>query len=170
MPYPGGVKFGQNYWVDRFAPAPSSTTVVQQQGVGTNSRQNFSGTQDGANTVFTLSNSPNASNLEVFKNGLILLSPDDYSLSGNTVTFAAAPHSDDTLVAYYGGVSQRQTVSGVLNSSNKTFTLPSAPTNTSLQFYWNGVLQFEGNDYTLSGNTITMTLAPSSGDSLVAYY
>lgn len=51
--------------------------------------------------------------------------------------------------------------SGSINSSNVTFTLAHAPNpGASLRLYLNGVLQKPGTDYTLSGNTITYTVAP----------
>jgi len=37
-------------------------------------------------------------------------------------------------------------------------------------FYWNGVFQVPGVDYTIASNTITTNFTPSSGDTLYAVY
>jgi hypothetical protein len=63
-------------------------------------------------------------------------------------------------------------VSGTQNSSNKTFTLASAPTSTTNQFFINGQLMTYTEDYTLSGSTITIAIdrpAPSTTDALLFY-
>jgi hypothetical protein len=63
-----------------------------------------------------------------------------------------------------------ETPSGTVNGVNTIFTLQNIPNPAStLQLYWNGVLQTQGIDYTLSGLTITFFVAPPTG-SLVAYY
>ena len=61
-------------------------------------------------------------------------------------------------------------VSGVTNGTNTTFTLANTP--QWLQFYQNGQLlePGSGNDFTISGNTITMLIPPISGDKLLAWY
>ncbi len=60
-----------------------------------------------------------------------------------------------------------QAVSGTINGSNVTFTLPSAPNPAaSLILPLNGVTLTQGVDYTLSSLTITMTTAPATGDVL----
>ncbi len=51
----------------------------------------FTGTVDGANTAFTLTNSPNQNNLMVFLDGIYQRPVDDYTLAGATVTFVVAP-------------------------------------------------------------------------------
>jgi hypothetical protein len=61
--------------------------------------------------------------------------------------------------------------SGLINGVNVTYTLVRAPNpQTSLHLFQNGLRQQPGGDYTLSRNTITMTSAPSPGDSLLADY
>jgi hypothetical protein len=67
----------------------------------------------------------------------------------------------------------QETPSGTVNGSNVTFTLahtPASPTNVNL--FMNGVQQQQGagNDYTISGATITYLTAPNSGAKLVALY
>jgi hypothetical protein len=58
---------------------------------------------------------------------------------------------------------------GVIDDSNRVFTLAGTPTNYLL-LYLNGVFQEPGADYTISGPTITMTNAPEVGDRLWSVY
>lgn len=61
-----------------------------------------SGTIDGINTTFTLAHSPSpAGSLELFLNGLVQNRGVDYTLSTNTITFAAAPVTGSTLLSWY---------------------------------------------------------------------
>lgn len=63
--------------------------------------------------------------------------------------------------------------SGTINGSNTVFTLAGTPSpSSSLQLYLNGQLQEEGvgNDYTLSGQTITFAAGPLTGSVLLAFY
>jgi hypothetical protein len=62
---------------------------------------------------------------------------------------------------------------GVVDGSNLVFTLADAPTPaSSLALHRNGVMQKQGYDYTLSGNTVSFVGAavPRSGDVLLASY
>jgi hypothetical protein len=60
---------------------------------------------------------------------------------------------------------------GTVNGVNAVFTLPTTPGSIVLVFR-NGLLQKPGggNDYTISGVTITFVVAPLTGDSLLAVY
>lgn len=62
-----------------------------------------------------------------------------------------------------------ETPSGSINGSNVTFTLANTPITGSVQLYL-GLYQAPGNDYTISGATITMTSAPLTGQTLIANY
>jgi hypothetical protein len=171
---PDQQNFGKGMWIDRFAPARVQIVIQQVGGGGSGSseRTDFVEVPNGVLLSFTLPTVPSALNLQVYRNGQLLDAPGDYTLVGAVCTFGFAPATGDVIVAYYGGGTSRQLVSGVRNGTNKVFTLPSAPASTSLQFFWNGLLQHEGvsDDYVLSGNQITMTLAPGATDSLVAYF
>lgn len=58
--------------------------------------------------------------------------------------------------------------SGVIPGNS--YTLANVPT-VLYAFYWNGIFQRPGIDYTLSGQTITMTTsATSAGDNVYAVY
>lgn len=66
----------------------------------------------------------------------------------------------------------KEAPSGTKNGSNPTFTLANTPTAGSEHVYLNGVLQEigSGNDYTITGNTITMLNIPLAADKFVVSY
>jgi hypothetical protein len=66
----------------------------------------------------------------------------------------------------------KETPSGSVNGSNTTFTLANTPTVGSEHVYLNGILQESGagNDYTISGATITMLTAPLTGEKIRVTY
>jgi len=73
----------------------------------------------------------------------------------------------------------RETPSGTVNGSNATFTLANTPISGTEQVYVNGVLQNAGgNDYSISGATITFTSSgtpsldgrPQTGDVVLVTY
>lgn len=69
------------------------------------------------------------------------------------------------------GFIYNETPTGTINGSNTSFTLANTPISGSLQLYRDGqLLNGGGNDYTLSGTTITFTTAPATGSVLLAYY
>lgn len=73
-------------------------------GVGFVDAEIPSGSINGANTSFTLSQTPYpASSVSVYRNGLRLTSGVDYTISSNAITFAAnlPPQSGDTLLCSY---------------------------------------------------------------------
>lgn len=70
-----------------------------------------------------------------------------------------------------GGSAQAESPSGVIDGSNRNFTLTFLPQPTaSLLVFLNGVLQIPTNDYVLSGTTIAMNIAPGSSSNLYAVY
>lgn len=62
--------------------------------------------------------------------------------------------------------------SGSINGSNTSFSMANTPVSGSEHLYLNGILQESGagNDYTISGATITMLTAPLSGEKLRVSY
>ena len=62
--------------------------------------------------------------------------------------------------------------SGSINGSNVTFTIANTPVAGSVHLYINGVRGKvgSGNDYTISGSTITMEYALATGETLLADY
>lgn len=65
-----------------------------------------------------------------------------------------------------------ETPSGTVNGSNTSFTLAYTPTSGTVRLYIEGWRLYpgSGNDYTISGNTITMAVAPLTGERLTADY
>jgi len=61
---------------------------------------------------------------------------------------------------------------GAIDGTNASFTLATTPTAGSTHAYLNGVRMFPGagNDYTISGLTITMLVIPKTGDRLTTDY
>jgi len=65
----------------------------------------------------------------------------------------------------------KEAPSGSKNSSNKVFTLTYVPVTGSDHVFLNGLLQQAGgDDYTISDETITFTVAPDAADKLVVTY
>lgn len=66
----------------------------------------------------------------------------------------------------------RETPSGAVNGSNTAFTLANTPIAGSEEVFLNGLLQEPGagNDYTISGATITYLAAPVTGDKVRVNY
>jgi hypothetical protein len=98
------------------------------------------------------------------------------SASGDvTVTSAGAMTVNNTAGSgflKYGNIVSNETPTGLVNGSNVTFTLANTPQSSSLELILNGqVLEpGTGNDYTISGATITMLFTPLTSDKLRAYY
>ena len=60
------------------------------------------GTLNGVNKIFTLSFTPNPTgSLFLFLNGVLQVISVDYTVTGSTITFTAAPVSDDDMIAQY---------------------------------------------------------------------
>lgn len=60
---------------------------------------------------------------------------------------------------------------GAINGTNVVFTLSATPVANTQQVFWNGLyLSPSQGDYNISGNTLTMTTPPQTGDSLVVQY
>jgi hypothetical protein len=94
-------------------------------------------------------------------------------LKGSSSALVAAVLGTD----YLGPSSriQNEVPSGTIGSGNTGFTLANTPNvniTNPLELYLDGVLlqPGAGNDYTLSGASITMLFAPNSGNKLTAHY
>jgi len=61
-------------------------------------------------------------------------------------------------------------LSGTKNGVNKTFTLSRAPFADSLSIDLNGVQQYLGADFSLSGNEVTFVTAPSAEATIIGHY
>jgi hypothetical protein len=84
------------------------------------------------------------------------------TISGTNNTLSALPVAADVA---------QETPSGAINSSNTSYSLSQAPiTNASLRLFLDGLLLTYTVDYTLSGSTINMVTAPTTGQSLRAVF
>jgi uncharacterized protein YoxC len=95
------------------ASTPQAGDIIQASYrlPGTAAATNFvdaatpTGTINGTNLTFTLAYTPNPlASVKLYKNGLLLAQPGDYSISGSTITFASTattPQTGDTLVVSY---------------------------------------------------------------------
>jgi len=66
-----------------------------------------------------------------------------------------------------------QVPGGAINGTNTIFSLTQTPNpGASLQVFVNGLLQRQGIglDYTLAGNVITFSFAPTTGDNIQTYF
>lgn len=66
----------------------------------------------------------------------------------------------------------RETPSGTIDGSNTTFVLANVPITDTEQVFYNGQLlePGSGNDYTISGDTITTLFTPTAGSRLKVSY
>jgi hypothetical protein len=95
------------------------------------------------------------------------------ALSGDaTMNESGVVTVNATNVIKTSGVVKRETPTGSVNGSNAVFVLANTPKTGMEEVYVNGILQDEGsgNDYTISGATITFTYNPSTGDKIRVSY
>jgi hypothetical protein len=142
------------------------------------------GVQNSVNQTFTLVNAPSpAASLSLFRNGVLMESPGDYTLNANTITLSASdiPRPSDVLDASYrygvngSGITfvDAETPRGAVNGVNTSFTLANAPSpTTSLRLYRNGLAMKPAIDYNAAGSTITFLgpSTPQTGDILLVCY
>ena len=71
-----------------------------------------------------------------------------------------------------GATTVEEVPTGTINGSNATFTLSRTPRPGSVRVYLNGLRQRtgSGNDFTISGLTITFATAPPTGSNLFCDY
>lgn len=143
------------------------------------------GAVDGVNATFRLNDGPNpASSLYLFRNGLLLKTGVDYTVSFDTVTFmpSTTPRTGDVMQAWYRvdsspsagqSIVDGETPAGVIDGVNAQFTLAQRPAPAlSLRVFRNGLLLKAGEDYSLSLDRITFVTEskPRSGDVLQVSY
>lgn len=143
-----------------------------------------SGAVDGSNTVFTVVGPAN--NVIVTLNGLVQRPGvgNDYTITGNTITFEDAPVSGDVILVTYtslagttvvgsNSIAWKEAAAGVINSVNAVFTTAGgrAYIGGSLQVYVNGIAQ--GTSVTETNpatGTFTLDLAPLTGSEVEVSY
>jgi hypothetical protein len=91
-------------------------------------------------------------------------------LKGNGTAISAAVAGTDFMAP--ADFVTRETPTGTVNGVNATFTLVNTPIANTEAVFLNGLLQEPGagNDYTISGATITMLNIPATGDRLRVNY
>ena len=93
---------------------------------------------------------------------------------GGTLNTTSITWSDQTAIAGYSNSNfvDKEVPSGSINGSNTAFTLANTPTAGSEHLYLNGLLQESGggNDYSISGTSIVMSVAPLTGEKLRVSY
>jgi hypothetical protein len=152
--------------------------------------EEVSGTKDGANQTFTVTILPAANNLVgVYHNGLRLTrvtaapaNHGEFRVQGVTIDVFTAPAATDYVVADYVKEPGAATIigeepAGTKDGANVTFTLASTPEITNNPgVYLNGfrltpVSGTPGStEYSRSGGTLTLGLAPAATDYMVAAY
>lgn len=135
------------------------------------------GAVNGVNVTYTLSQTPAASNtLNLYLDGLKQREATDYTIVGDTITMLAAPATGQDLWANYvvsaaGLTWSDEAPAGAVDGVNDTFTLSVAPADDqTLHLFQNGLRQREGTDFTIVGDTITMTDPPAVGQDLWANF
>jgi hypothetical protein len=102
-----------------------------------------------------------------------LIGQQDLSLGTGTFTRATSTGGTQTLNQIAGFFNVGLVVpTGAVNGINTVFTLPTTPVNSVALVFRNGLLQNPGggNDYTISGGTITFNTAPLVGDTIISVY
>jgi hypothetical protein len=79
---------------------------------------------------------------------------------------SAYPSNQGWAVFRVGVSGSGQAPIGVIDGSNRVFSLPSILVGSSLRVFYNGLLQRPGVDYTSSGTGLTMSFAPALNSSL----
>ncbi len=135
-----------------------------------NSGNDYNG--EGSDNVASIKNRP-GKNYKMFL-GVTKKTIDDITdgLSDNNYTDSdkAKVDSFDTFTQALNSQITGETPTGSIDGTNTTFTLANTPTATSLKLYLNGQRLTLAEDYTLSGDTITMFTAPELEDMLRVDY
>lgn len=140
------------------------------------------GSVNGTNTVFSLQNPPFPPNtLQLYENGVLQQGGgNDYFLTDASFIMNIPPPSGSNLVATYvyrflvpygDSISWMEVPSGDIDDVNTDYALQYTPDpRNSLMLYINGVLQSLDDDYTLTGNSVSIVYPPASGSKIIATY
>lgn len=126
----------------------------------------FSGSDSAGETLLY-----NASNVEVFLNGVLLLNGTDVTATtGNTVVLSVGANAGDTLtvLAFSTAVGSGDTIVDTFsgNGSTTTFTLSAnAGREENTRVFVDGVYQAKSS-YSLSGTTLTFASAPANSTAI----
>ena len=134
---------------------------------------NGTATGDGSTTGFTINSGRSVNDVIVTVNGLLFVPTTDYTISGTTLTFAAAPGSDNEISIRYLPLSGSATYSnGTFTGDGSTtgFTINSGRAVNDVIVTVNGVLMVPTDDYSISGTTLTMVTAPAASAEVSVRY
>src|SRR6056300_1039031 len=123
-------------------------------------------TANGSDTVFTSTLTIlDENNTQVYVDG-VYQSKNNYTTSGNNITFSTAPGSGSVVEIVHIKASDVSTISGDQFTGNGTttdFTLSNSITDENTTFvFMNGVYQ-EKSTYSISGTTLAFSTAPQNG-------
>lgn len=166
----GDIQINQIVWVIYDSTLDYFQMLSGPQYVGSFSTQFFSG--DGSTTTFTLNKSVASSeSIGVFVSGVYQAPTQAYNVTGGTtLEFTSAPGAGTNNIvvwyvarqAYSASSYSMDTFSG--NGSTTVFTMSNAPISAqTIMVFVSGVYQAPESDYTVSGTTLTFTVAPPSG-------
>jgi hypothetical protein len=126
---------------------------------------NGTATGDGSTTTTTINAGRSVDDVIVTVNGLIFVPTTDYTISGTTLTFAAAPGSGNEISIRYlplAGTATYSNTTATGDGSTVGFTIAAGRTVNDLITTVNGVLMTPTDDYSVSGTTLTFVTAPSA--------
>ncbi len=126
---------------------------------------NGTATGDGSTATTTISAGRAVNDVIVTVNGLIFVPTTDYTISGTTLTFAAAPGAGNKISIRYLPLSGSATYTNTAatgDGSTVGFTIASGRTVNDLITTVNGVLMTPTDDYSVSGTTLTFVTAPAA--------
>ena len=133
-------------------------------------------TGDGLTTAFALGSNPGSlGNVDVTVDGLSMVPGVDFSLSGSTIAFTAAPGVGDEILVRYGesavqGGLTVTTERQLATASQTVFTLANTytPGGNNVSIYVNGVRLSPGIDFAeTSANVVTMTAGLALNDEVL---
>jgi len=130
-------------------------------------------TGDGSTTTITIDSGRAVDDVIVSQNGFVLVPTDDYTISGTTLTFTAAPVSGAEISVRYlplAGASSYTNDTATGDGSTTAFTIDSGRSVEDVMVSVNGVVFVPTDDYTISGTTLTFTVAPASSAEISIRY
>lgn len=126
---------------------------------------NGTATGDGSTTTTTISAGRSVNDVIVTVNGLLFVPTTDYTISGTTLTFAAAPGAGNEISIRYlplSGSATYTNTTAVGDGSTVAVTIAAGRTAADLIVTVNGVLMTPADDYSVSGTTLTFVTAPAA--------
>jgi len=166
-------------------PASNDEFVIYDASAGVNKKvaysyvnptltySNGTATGDGSTTTITIDSGRSVNDVIVSQNGFVLVPTDDYTISGTTLTFIAAPVSGAEISIRYlplagSGSYTNGTFTG--DGSTTTITIDSGRSVEDVIVSVNGVVFVPTDDYSISGTTLTFTTAPIASAEISVRY